>query len=96
MVFEFYRQTTRAMKNWITIVEDGDSIITAHFQIARVSLIVAAENKIKIHFEKSSIDISGVGVEKLVPKLLKGNLPVLKSGVAGIKSVKYDRALRDR
>jgi hypothetical protein len=81
------------MKNWITIVEDGDSIVTAHFPITRVSLVIEAKDKIKIHLEKGSINIDGVGVEKLVPKLLTGDLPVLKSGVAGIKSVKFDREL---
>jgi hypothetical protein len=81
------------MKNWITIIEDGDSIITAHFPINRVSLVLEAQDRITIDLEKGSIKIEGVGVEKLVPKLLAGDLPVLKSGVAGIKSVKFDREL---
>jgi hypothetical protein len=81
------------MKNWITIIEDGDSIITAHFPINRVNLVLEAQDRITIDLEKGSIKIEGVGVEKLVPKLLAGDLPVLKSGVAGIKSVKFDREL---
>jgi len=81
------------MKDWITIIEDGDSIITAHFPITRVSLVLEAQDKIIIHLEKGSIKIEGDGVEKLVPKLFKGDVPVLKSGVSGIKSVKLDRAL---
>jgi hypothetical protein len=80
-----------SMKNWITIIEDGDSIITAHFPINRVRLVIEAKDKIKIHFEKGSIGINGAGVGKLVPKLLAGDLPVLKSGVTGIKSVTFDR-----
>jgi len=79
------------MKNWITIVEDGDSIITGHFPMMRVTMVVEAKDNIKIHLDKGSIDIKGVGVEKLVTKLLSGGQPVLKSGVAGIKSVKFNR-----
>lgn len=79
------------MKNWITIVEDGDSIITAHFPMTRVRMVVKAKGRIKIHLDKGSIDVKGVGVEKLVTKLLSGGQPVLKSGVASIKSVKFNR-----
>ena len=74
-------------------MEDDDSIVTAHFPIMRVRLVIEARDKIKIRLDKGSINIKGVGVEKLVPKLLAGDTPVLKSGVAGIKSVKYDREL---
>ena len=81
------------MKNWITIVEDGDSIVTAHFPISRVSLVIEAEDNLKIHLDKGSISVKGVGVEKLVKKLLSGSPPVLKSGIAGIKSVTFDREI---
>ena len=91
--FEYKSQPKNIMTNWISIVEDGDSIVTAHFPVTQVCLVIEALDNIKIHLRKGSVNIKGVGVEKLVPKLLTGDMPVLKSGVAGIKSVIFDREL---
>ena len=79
------------MKNWITIVEDDDTTITAHFPIARVKLVVEAKNLFAIHLDKGSIHVKGSGVEKLVKTLLSNGQPLLKNGNAGIESLKYNR-----
>jgi hypothetical protein len=81
------------MKNWITIVEDGGRDMKAHFPIAGVTLVLEVQDRFSIHFEKGKINVEGDGVEKLVAGLLSDGEPVLKSGVAGIKSVKYDRGV---
>jgi len=79
------------MKHWITIVEDGDTVITAHFPMTRVRRVLEAKDLLSILLDEGSIKVKGAGVEKLLTKLLSGGEPVLKSGVAGIKSVKLER-----
>ena len=79
------------MKNWITIVEDGDTVVTAHFPLARVGMVVQAKDSLVIHLDKGSISVKGAGVGKLVTKLLSEGQPILKSGVGAIESVKLRR-----
>jgi len=81
------------MKNWITVVEDGSTEITAYFPVTRVRLVLESEGFITFHLGKGKIEVEGVGVEKLVSRILSEGEPILKGGVAGIKSVKYDRGL---
>jgi hypothetical protein len=81
----------QSVKNWITIVEDGDMDVTAHFPTTRVGMVVEVKDSLTIHLDKGSISVKGVGVERLVTTLLSEGQPVLKSGVAGIKSVKFSR-----
>lgn len=79
------------MKNWITIVEDGETKITGHFPVARVKTVVETKDLFVIHLGKGSIHVNGSGVQRLVQKLLTTGLPILKKGTAGITSVKYNR-----
>jgi hypothetical protein len=56
-------------------------------------MVSEAKDVFAIHLAKGSIHVKGVGAEKLVTKLLLEGEPVLKSGVAGIESVKFNREL---
>ena len=82
---------TKAMKNWITIVEDDDTTITAHFPVARVKSVVEAKNLFAIHLDKGSIQVKGSGVEKLVKTLLSN----AKYEIQGVKRLKIYQALMD-
>ena len=79
------------MKNWISIVEDGDSIVTAHFPMTRVRMVVESEDCFIIHLDKGLIRVKGAGVEKLLEKVLSEGQPVLKKATASIESVEFDR-----